>query len=190
VALAVSAIAGNLTARIRNILVAPQPATPGFFKTSALLGFAIAVAVAPLAAGAVDGAWRRQTLLETNARMLHSAEASIRHAAGGVNAQPGIKVAERHISIRNSTLRDLIALAYGVEGRHIVGGESWLDSPRYEVHLVARTAINEPDRFDPQALRGVVTQLLASRYGLEIHVNRRCQSPCGRQALATTADFR
>ena len=38
--------------------------------------------------------------------------------------------------------------------------------------------------FSPEALRNangaVVNKLLASRFDLQIHVNQRCQEPCGR----------
>jgi hypothetical protein len=40
--------------------------------------------------------------------------------------------------------------------------------------------VSDPETLDPLALQAPVTQLLASRFGLEIHVNSRCQSPCGK----------
>ncbi len=35
------------------------------------------------------------------------------------------------------------------------------------------------------ALRDLTAKLLATRFDLEIHVNRQCQAPCGRYALAS-----
>ena len=85
--------------------------------------------------------------------------------------------------IRNSTLRDLIAIAYGVERWRVVGGPEWLDSPRYDVRALSQVPVSDPETLDLLALQAPVTQLLASRFGLEIHVNRRCQSPCGKVAV-------
>ena len=55
---------------------------------------------------------------------------------------------------------------------------SWLLTPYYDVRISA--SIREPDEFDPYALRQRVTKLLVERFGLEIHVNGKCQPPCGR----------
>ena len=51
-------------------------------------------------------------------------------------------------------------------------GGPWLDSPRYDIRAVAHTPVSRPEDFDPYALRGLVAKLLASRFDLEIHVNR------------------
>ena len=55
---------------------------------------------------------------------------------------------------------------------------SGLRSPLYDVRISA--SIREPEEFDPYALRQRVTTLLVKRFGLEIHVNGKCQPPCGR----------
>jgi len=36
-------------------------------------------------------------------------------------------------------------------------------------------------------LQAPVTELLASRFGLEIRVNHRCQAPCGKIRVASNA---
>jgi hypothetical protein len=46
--------------------------------------------------------------------------------------------------------------------------------------------VRNPDELEPYALRGLVAKLLASRFELEIHVNQRCQSPCGKNALTAS----
>ena len=86
-------------------------------------------------------------------------------------------------SIRNSSLRDLVAIAYGVEPWRVLGGPDWLDSPRYDLRAVPQVPVSDPDHLDPKALQVPVTKLLASRFGLAIHVNRRCQAPCGKVAV-------
>ena len=47
--------------------------------------------------------------------------------------------------------------------------------------------MSDPETLDLLALQAPVTQLLASRFGLEIHVNRRCQSPCGKIGVSSNA---
>jgi bla regulator protein BlaR1 len=182
-----SAISGDLTHRIRWILGSTRPVSPGFFKTIALLLFAVAVAMSPLLAGAESDATRRRELLDTNSRALVSADVSIGPAAGGAAAPGSVQVAHNVLLIRNSSLRELIALAYGVAPWQIEGAGDWLDASRYDIRAVADAPVSEPDDLDPYALRGLVTKLLASQFDLKIHVNRRCQAPCGRYAL-TAAD--
>jgi uncharacterized protein (TIGR03435 family) len=69
----------------------------------------------------------------------------------------------------------------------VVGGPEWLDSPRYDVRALTQVPVSDPESLDMLALQGPVTQLLASRFGLEIHVNRRCQSPCGKIGVSSNA---
>jgi len=176
-----AATSGNLTRRVRYILGSSRPQALGVIKTLSLLVATIAVATAPLFAGAiVDGAHRME-LLAFNSRTLESGEFVI-GPARGTDARSRVVANSNAVSIRNSSMRDLIALAYGVESWS-VEGESWLDSPRYDVHVFVRDPVSEPEELDPQALRGLITRLLVARFDVEVHVNQRCQSPCGRYAL-------
>ena len=180
-----AATGGNLTRRVRYILGDARPAPPGVVKVMSLLFATIGVAAAPLVAGAVNDAARRQALLAVNTRELGSAEVFIAPAVGGAAARARVVANQNGVLIRNSTLRDLIALAYGVKSWEVQGGP-WLDSSRYDVRAVARAPVSEPGELEPYALRGLVAKLLASRFDLEIHVNNRCQSPCGRYALTAS----
>jgi len=179
-----AATSGNLTRRVRYILGNARPSTVGAIKALTLLMVMLAAAAVPMFAGAVDSTVRRHELLTLNSRVLGTADFSIELTAG-----PGLPqkiVATRNgVVIRNTTLRDLIALAYGVERWNVSGNGQWLDSPRYDIRAMAHDPVSEPDELDPYALRELTTKLLASRFDLEIHVNRRCQSPCGRYALTT-----
>jgi len=47
--------------------------------------------------------------------------------------------------------------------------------------------MSDPENLDMLALQAPVTQLLASRFGLEIRVNQRCQSPCGKIGVSSNA---
>ena len=62
--------------------------------------------------------------------------------------------------IRNSTLRELVALSYGVPRANVTGGD-WLDNSRYDIRVQLREPVADPDNFDPVALRGVVNRMLA-----------------------------
>jgi uncharacterized protein (TIGR03435 family) len=144
------------------------------------------IAAAPLFAGAAYGAARRHDLLTANLRTLGSADIYLELAPAGMDSPREIVAARNEVIIRNSTLRDMVALAYGVRSWEVVGGGERMDSPRYVVRAVAQTPVSEPQDLDPIALRGTVTKLLASRFDLQIHVNNRCQSPCGWFALTAS----
>ena len=177
-----AATAGDLTRRVRYILGTAQPASVGVLKTFSLLAATIVVATAPLFAGATQDAARRHALFTSDTHTLGSAEIFIEPATRGQPMQQEIIADQNVVQIRNSTLRDLIALAYGVKRWEVYGGP-WLDSPRYDILAVAQTPVSAAEDFDPEALRGLVARLLASRFDLEIHVNDRCQEPCGPRAL-------
>jgi len=177
-----AATSGDLTQRVRYILGDCRPAALGAVKALSLLIATIAAATVPMFAGAVDGTAHRLELLATNSRALGSAEYFIT-PANGPDTQHRIVAARDGVIIRNTTLRDLIALAYGVERWQVGGDGQWLDSQRYDIRAVAHDPVSEPEELDPYALRHLTAKLLASRFDLEIHVNRQCQSPCGRYAL-------
>ena len=118
-----------------------------------------------------------------NSRALGSAEFFISPAADGLDSRHHIVAARDGVVIRNTSLRDLIALAYGVERWQVSGSAQWLDSLRYDIRAVTRDPVSEPEELDPYALRDLTAKLLAARFDLEIHVNRQCQSPCGRYAM-------
>ena len=180
-----AATSGNLTQRVRYILDNARPTAVGAVKALTLLIAMLAAAAVPMFAGAVDSTARRHELLTINSRVLGTADFSIELAASRAGAPQEIVATRNGVVIRNTTLRDLIALAYGVERWNVSGNGQWLDTPRYDIRAMAHDPVSEPDELDPYALRDLTTKLLASRFDLEIHVNRRCQSPCGRYALTT-----
>ncbi len=175
-----SALSGDLTTRIREILGSAQPRALGALKAAALSIATIAVAAGPLAAGAVDDAARRHVSLTNNARLLDNAVVYIRPTNDGMFSSDSFGADPHGVTIRNSSLRDLIATVYGVKRSNVNGGGDWLDTPRYEIRAVVPESLDDPDHLDPGAMRGLVNKLLASRFDLEIHVNRQCQDPCGR----------
>ena len=97
--------------------------------------------------------------------------------------------------IRNTSIQDLVALAYGVSHYAVWSDQMfsldsapkdqfWLSGPRYDVRV--RAPIRQPAEFDPYALRKPITKLLAERFGLEIYMDDQCQPPCGRYGVAQT----
>ena len=177
-----SAIAGDLTRRIRSIIRHVPPVSPGFCKTLALSACTLALAAAPLLAGAFDNATMRREQFASDERNLGSASITVSPAMHRKARQFDIEAGSRDVRIRNSTLRELVAVTYGVPKVNVTGG-TWLDDSRYDISIQLRDPVADPEHFDPAALRGVVSKLLAARFDLQIHVNHRCQYPCGRRQL-------
>jgi Zn-dependent protease with chaperone function len=168
---AMAALAGDLTARVRDILRQRSPAALGFTKAFALSICTLLVAVLPVASGAMDGAARRQELATVNSRALSDSQVDIQPLARGAGPAVRLSVSAHEVTIRNTSLRELIAIAYGVHPGQVLGGGTWLDAARYDIRARVPGAIREPADFHPFALRGLVNKLLASRFDLEIHAN-------------------
>jgi len=181
---AVAALAGDLTQRIRHILASTPPLSLGFLKAFVLTASTFVVALLPLIAGAMDEVARRRVLLGEHMHVLEGAVIYVRPLEQTAGGDPRVDVDGNEIAIGNSSLRQLVALAYGVDEQQVTGGGNWLDSPRYDFRAIAPQRMREPEDFQPAALRGLVNKLLGSRFDLEIHVNQQCQAPCGREAQA------
>ncbi|HWK73917.1 MAG TPA: M56 family metallopeptidase [Povalibacter sp.] len=89
------------------------------------------------------------------------------------------------LSMRNMSLRGLIAFAYGVDASRVNGGPSWLDSVRYDFDAAALERERAAGADDPAAYRPMVRELLAARFNIGIIVNNRCEEPCGRAHMAS-----
>jgi len=176
-----AAASGDLASRVRHILADATPVSVGFLKAFALTAGALALAAVPLIAGALDRTAHRSALAAANSRLLFDAQVTVRLAAG---SDSSMEIAGREIVIRNSSLRELIALAYEVDSSQVRSRGGWLDSPRYDIRAVSRGEVREPEDFEPGALRAMVNKLLAERFDFEVHVNQQCQDPCGPRALA------
>lgn len=161
----------------------------GFLKSSLFTALALAAVTMPFTGGAIAGSLHRREVLIANTLMLRSAPIRIRPAAQGMGGRFLVSADVRGVLIRNATIRDLAALAYGVNpyfvrGNHFVasGEEDWLTGSRHDVYVAG--PIREPERFDTYALRQALTKLLARQFGLEIYVNGACQPPCGNWNIA------
>src|SRR4029453_8965752 len=150
----------------------------GVERCSPLVGPTGGPPTLPMFAGAVDGTAHRLELLAVNSRALGAAEFFVSPAAASADQRQYIVADREGVFIRNTSLRDLIALSYGVERWQVRGNFQWLDALRYDIRAVTRDPVSEPDELDPYALRDLTARLLAARFDLEIHVNRQCQAPC------------
>jgi len=173
----------------------PDDTPPGLgFVRGLLFAAATMVALAaPLLAGAVDDRQNRHALLLADARTLRDASIEMKPAAPGMGQRTRISAYANGIFIRNATIQDLAAYAYGVNrffvrGDHFYeeGERDWLIDARYDMRITGE--VHDPDRFDTYALRVPVTRMLAQRHGLEIYVNNACQPPCGRYGVAIPED--
>lgn len=164
----------------------------GFYKGALFTFCAALIFSGTVMAGAItDRLWRQQ-LLVIHARALEDAPVSMTQAAPGMGTRSRIDATTNGILIRNISVQDLVALAYGVNHYAVWGNQmiseddptskSWLVDPRYDLRIGAR--IVEPGEFDAYALRPRLTQYLAERFGYEIYINGRCQPPCGRYGVA------
>jgi hypothetical protein len=155
----------------------------GFSKAAMITMCALSTLSGPLIAGALDAERDRRELLAINTEALYFAEIAIAPARPGMGQRQRIDSGERTVLIRNTSLRDLIALAYGLDRWRVLSREEWLDTPRYDVFVSSTRPIARPERLELSALRAPVTKLLADRFSLEIYLNERCQPPCGRYAV-------
>ena len=184
---AVAAIAGDLTTRIRHILGNRPPLPLGFTKAFLLSACTLAVGAIPFAAGAMDDALHRHRLLADNARELWAADIEVRSVGGGDGGDVRIYATGNEVTIRNTTLRQLVAIAYGVRPWQVEGTGDWLDALHYDIRAHVPGAVIEPENLHPYALRGMVNRLLSSRFDLEIYLNKECQTHCG-QTLPVSTD--
>lgn len=170
----------------------PPARSPGFFKAALMTTLVLMVSAGPLLAGAVEDRQRHRELLIANSLSLREGRIEVKVAAPGMGTRTRVIADEKGVLVRNASLLDLVALVYGVNHFSVIGDQMasneeggpsnyWLLTPRYDVRVTA--PVREPDDFDPYALRQIVTRMIAERFGSEIHLNGRCQPPCGRYGL-------
>jgi len=75
----------------------------------------------------------------------------------------------RQVITINTTVGDLIAFAYGVHAKQIVGAPAWVESDKYDV-----TGQPEAQGLpNPAQLKAMIQKLLADRFGLAFHRESR-----------------
>ena len=73
------------------------------------------------------------------------------------------------LRITNEPVKLLIRVAFQVQNAQITGGPSWLDTDRYDIE--AKTG--RPEKPKPDQLAPLMQSLLAERFNLEFHQERR-----------------
>jgi uncharacterized protein (TIGR03435 family) len=95
--------------------------------------------------------------------------ATIKPNDSGASQMQGLTMRGRDFATRNSSLVDLISFAYNVQAKQIVGGPQWMDSDRYDI---AAVPVQEGVP-NPQQLRTMMKKLLADRFKLTFHHEKR-----------------
>jgi uncharacterized protein (TIGR03435 family) len=81
----------------------------------------------------------------------------------------GFQIEGRHVVMTNQTLENLIALAYGLQVKQVVGGPAWFETDRYDIDGVPDVE-GQPDLKQVQTM---YQKLLADRFKLVVHRDTR-----------------
>lgn len=89
--------------------------------------------------------------------------------ASPASRYPAMRPAFRpgRIELKQATMVDLIAIAWGVEPNQIFGGPGWLELDRFDI--VAATPANASQ----QSVRQMLQSLLSDRFGLAVHPDQK-----------------
>ena len=93
--------------------------------------------------------------------------ASVQSSPAGTAAECGF-LPEGRFECRGATILRLVALAYDITTARLLGGPGWLSTDRFDV-----TAKAASRRASPAALREMLQMLLADRFGLAVHRDRK-----------------
>jgi uncharacterized protein (TIGR03435 family) len=95
--------------------------------------------------------------------------ATIKPNVSGGTGMEQLVIDGQHFAVQNGSLSDLIAYAYNVQMRQIVGGPEWKDKERYDI----TATIAQEGVPSPQQLRTMIRKLLAERFKLTLHHDKR-----------------
>jgi uncharacterized protein (TIGR03435 family) len=95
--------------------------------------------------------------------------ATIKPNNSGAPSMQGLTVNGRNFATRNSSLGDLIGFAYEVQANQIVNAPDWLNKDRYDIAAVP----DQEGSPNVQQLRTMMQKLLASRFNLKFHQDKR-----------------
>jgi uncharacterized protein (TIGR03435 family) len=90
-----------------------------------------------------------------------AADVHVSAKAQNQGRRPPITRGERY-EVKNSTMVDLVSLAYGSDATKVLGGPSWLEMDRFDV--VAKL----PPKTEPEAQKLMLRSLLADRFKLVV----------------------
>jgi uncharacterized protein (TIGR03435 family) len=81
----------------------------------------------------------------------------------------GFQTRGRHIRAANETVNDMISFGWGIHMKQIAGGPAWFSTDHYFVDGVP-DAPGEPNLTQ---FRSMIRKVLADRFGLKVHVEKR-----------------
>jgi uncharacterized protein (TIGR03435 family) len=81
----------------------------------------------------------------------------------------GFQTRGRHIRAANETVNDMISFAWGIHVKQIVGGPAWFGTDHYFVDGVP----DVPGEPDLTQFRSMIRKVLADRFGLKVHDEKR-----------------
>jgi uncharacterized protein (TIGR03435 family) len=84
-------------------------------------------------------------------------------------SRDNIAIRGRHFVIENKSVRDLVAVAYGLQAQQVQGGPGWFSSDKYDVDGTPDLE-GQPNRRQMQVM---VQKLLADRFGLVFHREKK-----------------
>jgi uncharacterized protein (TIGR03435 family) len=146
--------------------LASKPALVGL--ASLLLALAPGRCVCPLAA-----AQNAQGRPEAIQRMATDADPSFEVATVKLSDPDergtSLHTEGRRLDIKNQTIHNLLAFAYGVHSKQIVDEPGWLATDRYDIDGIIDTE-GQPNL---RQLQGIIKKLLADRFQLKMHRESR-----------------
>ena len=176
----VSGVTGaELKTRITRIM-SGQVARKLDFRRKLLLGAAFILAVAaPIAAGILHANPRRAESQAQNTTALLPPYATVSITPSSSSGQNvGLMFGPAGFVSKNSSLQQVIRVAYGVEDDRIVGAPAWLASEKYDVELSEdNSAMNDPRQLSPEqrtSEQGVMLQTVLAD-GLKLAVHREAR---------------
>jgi uncharacterized protein (TIGR03435 family) len=95
--------------------------------------------------------------------------ATIKPNDSGAPSMQGLTVNGRNFNTRNSSLGDLIAFAYNLQPKQIIGAPDWMDKDRFDI-----AAVPDVDGApNVNQLRVMVRKLMADRWKLAFHHDKK-----------------
>ncbi|SEB88903.1 TIGR03435 family protein [Terriglobus roseus] len=112
-----------------------------------------------------SAAWAQQPAAPSSAKAAVAFNLTDVHASPRVSFpySNGGQLRGDRYSLRQSTLVDIIAMAYGVKPEMVQGGPSWLELPRFDIIAKADPKTSDAD------LKKMLQALLADRFKLVMH---------------------
>ena len=95
--------------------------------------------------------------------------ATIKPNPSGGSRLQGLFPHGRHMMVLNGSLEDIVTFAYGVQVKQLVGLPGWSSNDRYDIDAVP----DQPGTPNLQQMRGVFRKLLADRFKLTFHHEKR-----------------